>query len=100
LAEADRGPSADRRSKNAVEVVSVLLEAASEARGAWPKIQGLAEELPRRCFLTLVSGGELLERGLLPGDEVIEAGQLRRHVGFPALLGFSLALDAAVEVLC
>jgi hypothetical protein len=51
-------------------------------------------------LLTLVAGGELLERGLLPSDEVVEAGQLRRHVGFPALLGLSLPLDAALEVLC
>jgi hypothetical protein len=98
LAEGDRDPSSNRRPENAVEVVPVLLETGGEARPSSPKIPGLFEELPGRCLLTLVAGGDLLERGLLSSEEVVEAGHLRRHVGFPALLGFSLAPDAAVEV--
>ena len=100
MAEADRGPSIDRRSRNAVEVVPELLEAGSEVRGVLLKSRGLFKELSGRRFLTLVAGGEPLERDLLPSDEVVEARHFRRHVGFPALLGLSLTLDAAVEVLC
>jgi len=57
LEGADSGPSADRRSNNAVEVVPVLLETGGEARGSSPKIPGLFEELPGRCLLTLVASG-------------------------------------------
>jgi hypothetical protein len=100
LAEPDRGSLADSRSKNAVEVVPVLLEDGAEARGASLKTAGFFEELPGRCFLTFVAASELFERDLLPSDEDVEAGHLRRHVSFPALLRRSLPLDAAVEVLC
>jgi hypothetical protein len=47
-----------------------------------------------------MASGELFERGLLASDQVVKAGHLRRHVRFPALLGFNLPLDAAVEVFC
>jgi hypothetical protein len=100
LTERGSGPSAHRRPRNAVEVVPVLLESGSEAGGTPLKTERFLEELPGSCFLTLVAGGEPLERDLLPSDEVVEARHFRRHVGFPALLGLSLTLDAAVEVLC
>jgi hypothetical protein len=100
LAEGDRVPSANGRPESAVEVVPVLLEAASEPRAISQTTPGLFEELPGRCFLTLVAAGELLESGLLPCDHVVEAGCFRRHLGFPALLGSSFALDAALEVFC
>ncbi len=100
MAETDSGWSADRRSENAVKLVSVLVEAAGKAGGGPLKTPGLFEELPGRRFLTLVAGGELLEPGLLLSDELVEAGQLRCRVGCPTRLGFSLPLDATVEVSC
>jgi hypothetical protein len=100
LTETGSGPSADRRPENAVEVVPVLLESDSEAGGTSLKTARFFEELPGCCFPALVAGGELLDRGLLPSDEVVEAGHLRRRVGCPTRLGFSLPLDATVEVSC